>query len=143
MHWDPMADFLLVGEAHASAQSLSRDERHTLHATSLFAVFVIANLFNLLVARRPHGGVDVLGNFDKSTLGHWVLGATVVLLVTMVQLGGELTGTAPLSVEQWMRATAVGATSLPVGLAVNSTVGLFGDGVARARRASSTSSKEV
>jgi len=76
----------------------------------------------------------VLRNFEKSTLGHWVMVATIALLVAMVQLGGEVTGTAPLSLQQWVRAVVVGATALPVGLAVNATVPLFGDGVTSAKR---------
>lgn len=69
--------------------------------TSFFNIFVLMQFWNLFNARRLFGGVGVL-SFSSNKL--FVAIATIILLgqFTIVQFGGEVFRTVPLSGKEWL-----------------------------------------
>lgn len=84
--------------------------------TVLFNTFVACQLFNEFNARSIGNDANVLsGVFGNS----WFIGVivfTVLAQFLIVTFGGGFTRTCPLTADEWMITTGLGALSLPVGV---------------------------
>ncbi|EIE20267.1 calcium-translocating P-type ATPase [Coccomyxa subellipsoidea C-169] len=86
----------------------------SLHYTLVFNVFVMMQLFNQVNARKIYDEADVLGGILDNKLFLGILGAEAALQVVIVQFGGDVFSTRPLSPAQWAACTGIGALSLLV-----------------------------
>ena len=85
------------------------------HLSIVFNVFVMLQIFNFFNARLLLGGTHLLHNIGKSkTLLYIVLGIFVTQ-VAIIQRGGWMMGTVPLSFEEWVICIVLGSMSLVVG----------------------------
>ncbi|MBO4287876.1 MAG: calcium-translocating P-type ATPase, PMCA-type [Kiritimatiellae bacterium] len=84
-------------------------------ATSVFNCFVWLQLFNAVNARSVRAGGSAFGGLFRSRSFLGVMGLVAALQVLMVQYGGNLFQTVPLSLEVWLRTFALGASVLLFG----------------------------
>jgi Ca2+-transporting ATPase len=87
----------------------------TPHDTIVFTSFVSLQVFNLFNCRTVHDEWNVLEDFGSSYVGQAILVLIIIMQWIIVQFGGEIMQTVPLSVEQWTSCILIGATSVPVG----------------------------
>ena len=85
------------------------------HYTVIFTTFVILQVFNLFNCRTTHDEWNVLADFGSSVIGQVIVGLIVGMQVLIVQFGGAVAQTAPLTLHQWALCTALGFLSVPVG----------------------------
>jgi P-type Ca2+ transporter type 2C len=85
------------------------------HYTNIFNVFVLLQVFNLFNARRIHDQWDIFHGIEKSTTAMTILVLIVVGQILIIQVGGDVFKTAPLTGQQWGVDIALGATSIPIG----------------------------
>lgn len=87
-------------------------------STVFFAAFIIAQVYNGLNCRALNGEMPPL------LTGNWiffaVMGIIVAATVIMVQVGGEVFGTVPLSLGQWVQIIVVTASVLVLGYLLRS-----------------------
>ncbi|BDA45515.1 Plasma membrane calcium-transporting ATPase 1 [Coccomyxa sp. Obi] len=86
----------------------------SLHYTLVFNVFVMMQLFNQVNARKIYDEADVLGGILDNKLFLGILGAEAALQVLIVQYGGDVFSTRPLTGAQWAACTGIGALTLLV-----------------------------
>jgi len=85
------------------------------HLSIVFNVFVMLQIFNFFNARLLLGGSHLLHNIGKSkTLLYIVLGIFAAQVV-IIQRGGWLMSTVPLTPEEWLASIMIGSMSLVVG----------------------------
>ena len=94
-----------------TATSLSRN-------TFVFNTFVMMQVFNEVNARSTRFDRGVFAGITNSPLFSAVIVVTVVAQAAIVQYGGALFRTTPLSVEQWILSIVIGASVLLVGAAI-------------------------
>jgi Ca2+-transporting ATPase len=85
------------------------------HYTNIFNVFVLLQVFNLFNSRRIHDQWDIFRGIEKSTTAMIILVLIVVGHILIIQVGGDVFKTAPLTGQQWGVDIALGATSIPIG----------------------------
>ncbi|RYY37378.1 HAD family hydrolase, partial [archaeon] len=85
------------------------------HNTIIFTTFVALQVFNLFNCRTVHDEWNVLAGFSRSFVGQAILAIIVTMQFAMVQFGGHLMQTEPLTARQWMQCIAIGFCSVPVG----------------------------
>jgi magnesium-transporting ATPase (P-type) len=83
--------------------------------TLVFNVFVSLQIFNLFNCRAVHDEWNVFENFTNSTVAQVVLVIIAAGQWFIVQFGGSVMQTSPLTGEEWAKCLALGALSLPVG----------------------------
>ena len=85
------------------------------HHTIVFTTFVALQVFNLFNCRATRDEWNVLEGFSASVIGQVIVCTIVVMQFLIVQFGGAITQTEPLSAQQWRTCIALGALSVPVG----------------------------
>jgi calcium-translocating P-type ATPase len=85
------------------------------HRTLIFNIFVLCQVFNEINCRKLGQDFNVFNGLFTNHICMAVLFFTVLMQFGMVQFGGEFTSTFPLSLQQWLICTGIGAISLPVG----------------------------
>jgi len=85
-------------------------------ATVLFTAFVIAQVWNGFNCRALDGKMPPF--FRGNPAFFLVMGLIVVLQILIVQFGGPIFATVPLSLEQWARIVVLTASVLVVGLLI-------------------------
>eukprot|EP00300_Choanocystis_sp_HF-7_P022916 c22545_g1_i1.p2 GENE.c22545_g1_i1~~c22545_g1_i1.p2 ORF type:complete len:281 (+),score=42.33 c22545_g1_i1:3-845(+) len=83
--------------------------------TIIFNVFVLMQLFNEINARRVNADHNVFRGIFSNAVLPSVLAITLGCQVLIVQLGGRIAKTGPLSLYDWLGCIAIGATMLPIG----------------------------
>jgi hypothetical protein len=83
--------------------------------TIVFNTFVWLQIFNLFNCRAVHDEWNILEGFKDSYITHLILSIIVVLQFAMVQVGGDIMQTSPLTWDEWRACVALGALSIPVG----------------------------
>jgi P-type Ca2+ transporter type 2C len=83
--------------------------------TIVFNTFVWLQIFNLFNCRAVHDEWNILEGFMGSYITHFILAIIIVLQFAMVQGGGEIMQTAPLTWDEWRACIGLGALSIPVG----------------------------
>lgn len=110
---------LLVLTMHASTLDwfdLSLDDYSKRpHYTIVFNVFVLLNVFNMLNCRKVHDELKIWEHLTSSYFLESILSVIVVMQFVIVQFGGEITQTTPLSFGQWQTCVLIGSISIPVG----------------------------
>lgn len=72
-----------------------------LGSTGLFAVFMTSNWMNLFRARSFGKNIGVLSSLSRNKLFLLVASIILVMNILIVQFGGSIFGTTPLSIDQW------------------------------------------
>lgn len=90
-----------------------------LGSTGLFAVFMTANWMNLFRARSFGKNIGVLSSLSRNKL--FLLVATIILVmnILIVQFGGSIFGTEPLSIGQWLVTIVIAAATIIIPSLVN------------------------
>jgi len=83
--------------------------------TIVFTTFVSLQIFNLFNCRSVHDEWNIFANFLESTVAQVILVIIVLFQILIVEFGGSIMQTTPLTNEEWMKCAALGALSLPVG----------------------------
>lgn len=83
--------------------------------TFVFNTFVLMQVFNEVNARSTRFDRGVLRNILESHLFLAVIGATLVLQVIIVELGGSFFRTVPLTLDLWLRSAVLGTSTLVAG----------------------------
>ena len=92
-------------------------------ATVLFTAFVIAQVWNGFNCRALDGKMPRI--FRGNPTFFVVMGLIVVLQILIVQFGGAIFSTVPLSFEQWVRIGILTSSVLVVGLLIRVTYRQF------------------
>ena len=85
------------------------------HHTMVFTTFVALQVFNLFNCRATHDEWNVLQDFGSSVIGQVIIAVIVIMQFVIVQFGGEITQTEPLTMGQWALCIGIGFLSVPVG----------------------------
>jgi len=91
----------------------------TEQSTVFFAWFIIAQIWNGINCRAVNGQMPAFFSGNPTFFG--VMGVIAVAQVLMVQFGGEVFGTVPLSLELWGKVFLYSASVLVVGFLVRLT----------------------
>jgi len=83
--------------------------------TLLFNAFVFCQVFNEINSRKVNREHNVFGGLHTNWIFIAVLVFTVAVQILLVQFGGKVFKTEPLSLELWGYSVAIGAASLVVG----------------------------
>jgi magnesium-transporting ATPase (P-type) len=83
--------------------------------TLVFTIFVSLQIFNLFNCRSVHDEWNVFENFGNSTVAQVLLVIIVVSQWLIVEFGGAIMQTTPLSPAEWQKCALLGLLSLPVG----------------------------
>jgi P-type Ca2+ transporter type 2C len=83
--------------------------------TLAFNVFVCLQIFNLFNCRSVHDEMNIFANFSNSSVAQVVLAIIVVSQVFIIELGGSVMQTEPLSSADWAKCVFLGSLSLPMG----------------------------
>jgi len=83
--------------------------------TLAFNVFVCLQIFNLFNCRSVHDEMNIFANFSNSSVAQVVLAVIVVSQVFIIELGGSIMQTEPLSGADWIKCIFLGSLSLPTG----------------------------
>lgn len=85
-------------------------------STIFFATFVVAQIWNGINCRAINGYMPPF--FKGNPTFFIVMGLILIAQICLVQFGGEVVGTVPLSIEDWVKIIIVSASVLIVGLIV-------------------------
>lgn len=83
-----------------------------LGSTGLFAVFMTANWMNLFRARSFGKNIGVLSSLSRNKLFLLVAAIILVMNILIVQFGGSIFGTTPLSMGQWLVTIVIAAATI-------------------------------
>lgn len=83
--------------------------------TLAFNVFVCLQIFNLFNCRSVHDEMNIFANFSNSSVAQVVLAVIVVSQIFIIELGGSIMQTEPLSSADWAKCIFLGSLSLPTG----------------------------
>lgn len=83
-----------------------------LGSTGLFAVFMTANWMNLFRARSFGKNIGVLSSLSRNKLFLLVAAIILVMNILIVQFGGSIFGTTPLSIGQWLVTIVIAAATI-------------------------------
>lgn len=83
-----------------------------LGSTGLFAVFMTANWMNLFRARSFGKNIGVLSSLSRNKLFLLVAAIILVMNILIVQFGGSIFGTTPLSIDQWLVTIVIAAATI-------------------------------
>ncbi|OQR82382.1 calcium-transporting ATPase [Achlya hypogyna] len=86
--------------------------------TFIFNVFVLCQVFNEINARNVTNDWNVFKDFGTNTMFLSIIGVTILVQFLFVQFGGDFTKTTPLDLSHWVYSIALGALSLPLGIAM-------------------------
>ncbi len=75
-------------------------------------------MFNIFNCRSVNDEWNILEDFSESVIAQFIIALIVILQVVIVQFGGSIMQTLPLSSAQWGMCTAIGFLSLPIGYAL-------------------------
>uniref|UniRef100_A0A6B2KX59 Calcium-transporting ATPase n=1 Tax=Arcella intermedia TaxID=1963864 RepID=A0A6B2KX59_9EUKA len=110
------SEHLLIFPAESLGKHAFEAGAPSVHYTIIFNVFVLCQVFNEFNARKVNNDLNVFtGLFDNPLFCIIVL-VVVFFQVILVQFGGNVVKTVPLSVEQWLVCIAFSILSLPFGL---------------------------
>lgn len=90
-----------------------------LGSTGLFAVFMTANWMNLFRARSFGKNIGVLSSLSRNKLFLLVAAIILVMNILIVQFGGSIFGTEPLSICQWLVTIMIAAATIIIPSLVN------------------------
>ena len=97
-----------------SGYASSKSGQPSVHFTLVFNAFVMLQLFNQLSARASQGG-HLLAGLTRDRLFCAILLVEAIVQLLIVQFGGSVFSTTPLSATQYLLCTAIGSLALPVG----------------------------
>ena len=80
----------------------------------MFATFILAILWNSLNARTE--SVNLFENLSKNRNFILVMGLVTIFQILIMQVGGVIFGTTPLSLEQWGIAIMIAFLIIPIDL---------------------------
>ena len=83
-----------------------------LGSTGLFAVFMTTNWMNLFRARSFGKNIGVLSSLSRNKLFLLVAAIILVMNILIVQFGGSIFGTTPLSIGQWLITIVISAATI-------------------------------
>lgn len=86
------------------------------HFTIIFNAFVFCQIFNEFNSRSINNNWAVLAGLSTNPMFQFVVVFTVAAQYVIVQYGGDFTKTLPLTEEQWIITTLMGAVVLPLGV---------------------------
>lgn len=92
------------------------DHSNEVHDTVVFNTFVALQVFNLFNCRAVHDEWNILEGFGGSVIAQGILFIICAFQFAIVQFGGDIMQTRPLTVGQWVASISLGALSLPVGM---------------------------
>ncbi|KAI8113674.1 hypothetical protein M9435_003668 [Picochlorum sp. BPE23] len=84
----------------------------SVHHTLVFNSFVMMQLFNQLNSRQIEDSRSILENIQNETLFQYVLGCELIFQFIIIQYGGQVFSTVPLSPAEWSISLGFGAMSL-------------------------------
>lgn len=90
-----------------------------LGSTGLFAVFMTANWMNLFRARSFGKNIGILSSLSRNKLFLLVAAIILVMNILIVQFGGSIFGTEPLSICQWLVTIMIAAATIIIPSLVN------------------------
>eukprot|EP00270_Netrium_digitus_P011089 TRINITY_DN3506_c0_g1_i2.p1 TRINITY_DN3506_c0_g1~~TRINITY_DN3506_c0_g1_i2.p1 ORF type:complete len:177 (-),score=60.60 TRINITY_DN3506_c0_g1_i2:130-660(-) len=85
--------------------------------TFIFNTFVLCQLMNEVNSREIER-LDVFSTFFSNGIFLFILGSTFIVQVAMVQFGGHIASTCPLSLHEWLLCLAPGLVSLPLAILI-------------------------
>lgn len=86
------------------------------HYTIIFNTFVLCQLFNELNARSIGDKWDVLSGVTTNPIFIGVIIFTALMQLFIVEVGGDFTKTAPLTLMEWLRTLGLALITIPVGV---------------------------
>ncbi|CAE7910479.1 ACA5, partial [Symbiodinium sp. KB8] len=98
--------FLLDSDKHFQDQ---------LHYTCVFNAFVWLQITNKINCRKLHNELNVFEGIFESGISLFIILVIIAGQVFIVEVGGDITLTSNLGVEQWFICIALGLISFPVG----------------------------
>ncbi len=94
------------------------DTPHAQRMTFVFNAFVMMQLFNEINARAVRFGRHVLDGLFGSTLFLGVLASTAFVQILIVNFGGKVFSTVPMSIDLWWRSIGLGVMTLVAGVVI-------------------------
>ncbi|GET91843.1 calcium-transporting ATPase, putative [Leishmania tarentolae] len=85
------------------------------HICFLFNCFVWMQIFNFFNARLLHRSEGFFSNWADSAVLFVIVGIIAVLQIIIVECGGKIMSTVPLTVQEWFYSLLVASGTLPVG----------------------------
>ncbi|TPP53765.1 HAD ATPase, P-type, IC family protein [Leishmania donovani] len=94
-----------------------RDPRYfsDAHICFLFNSFVWMQIFNFFNARLLHRSEGFFSNWADSAVLFVIVGIIVVLQIIIVEFGGKIMSTVPLTAHEWFYSVLIASGTLPVG----------------------------
>lgn len=94
-----------------------RDPRYfsDAHICFLFNSFVWMQIFNFFNARLLHRSEGFFSNWADSAVLFVIVGIIVVLQIIIVEVGGKIMSTVPLTAQEWFYSVLIASGTLPVG----------------------------
>ncbi|KAG5469373.1 hypothetical protein LSCM1_02590 [Leishmania martiniquensis] len=95
----------------------ARDARHfsDTHLCFVFNAFVWMQIFNFFNARLLHRNEGFFSNWEDSSVLFVIVCVIVLLQAIIVELGGKMMSTVPLTAQEWFYSVAIASGTLPVG----------------------------
>ena len=90
------------------------DNTHNYIETVLFAFFIFATIFNAFNARTEN--INLFDNLAKNKRFLAVMGAISIIQIIMVNIGGELLRTTPISLKSWGIVLLIAILVIPIDL---------------------------
>ncbi|KAG5469020.1 hypothetical protein LSCM4_02415 [Leishmania orientalis] len=97
--------------------ALAHDPRYfsDAHICLVFNAFVWMQIFNFFNARLLHRNEGFFSNWADSSVLVVIVGVIVVLQIIIVEFGGKVMSTVPLTAQEWFCSVAIASGTLPVG----------------------------
>ncbi|CAK5014281.1 unnamed protein product [Meloidogyne enterolobii] len=89
------------------------------HFTIVFNTFVMLTLFNIINCRKIHGERNVFKDLSENILFCTLWITAFIFQILFIEFGGYELYTEPLTLEQWLYCTLIGACSLGVAQIIN------------------------
>ncbi|CAJ1035084.1 Cation transporter/ATPase, N-terminus/E1-E2 ATPase/Cation transport ATPase (P-type)/haloacid dehalogenase-like hydrolase/Cation transporting ATPase, C-terminus, putative [Leishmania shawi] len=85
------------------------------HICFVFNSFVWMQVFNFFNARLLHRSEGFFSNWEDSTVLFCIVGVIVMLQIIIVEFGGKIMSTVPLTAQEWFYSVLIASGTLPVG----------------------------
>eukprot|EP00792_Barthelona_sp_PAP020_P007122 TRINITY_DN3112_c0_g2_i3.p1 TRINITY_DN3112_c0_g2~~TRINITY_DN3112_c0_g2_i3.p1 ORF type:complete len:1000 (-),score=272.15 TRINITY_DN3112_c0_g2_i3:2107-5106(-) len=91
----------------------------------IFNTFVFLQVFNEFNARRVNGELNFFSHVFSSFLFPFIILITILCQICLINWGGIIAGTVPLSVEHWFLSVVIGASCFIPGFITRLVTGFF------------------
>jgi P-type Ca2+ transporter type 2C len=85
------------------------------HICFVFNTFVWMQVFNFFNARLLHRNEGFFANWADSSVLLIIVGVIAVLQVVIVEFGGKVMSTVPLTAHEWFWSVSIASVTLPIG----------------------------